>query len=1397
MLALIVLAGPVRAADINVLDGTLVVDNISVIGSNNVIVDNSADQAATLQIDSGVTVGNLLTFNNGGALINAGSIVRTGIGIEGVYGNTGPATVTNHSGGTITVDDIGVFLKGGGSLTNAGDGTGINARIGADIWGTSTVTNELGAKINVTGAGLYLTNSTVINRSGATIDSDAAQGIIMWGTGSVLNTGIGSSISGFTDGVAIVGNGADVKNLDGASISGGDHGVWFGAGGSITNGEGSTITGGTGVEGVGAVELDNAGTIEGTAGDGIALGAGSSITNHGGGTISGTAYGADTYGEVTNTDTGSSISGDYIAVRLSGGGTVTNTNGAAISGGLGIEMYDGGDVVNKGGATITGTSGDGIDVWTYGSVINSGAGSRIEAAGFAGVYFAPYGIDGVVFSLTNEDGAEIIGDSYGADIDGAEGTVLNAGGAKITSVNGSAVQMNGGGSVTNESGGKLQGLVDGLYLIGGDYTVLNSGAGSSISGGLEGIFVKDAATITNADGASLSGDRFGAWMEGGGSFTNTGSGTTITANGDGVFSNVDTTIINEKGASITSKNRFAVELQDGGTVTNSGAGSALSGGAGGVQLVSGGSVVNENSASISSANIGALLLDGGSITNRSGATISGTFRGVQAWGADISNTGAGSSISSDDTAVQTWDGGGSVTNADGAVMHGKVNGVLLDISSPLVNSGSAKIIGDSDSGVLSYDGGIVTNTGSGSTISGGTAGIQLIGGPGTIINTEGAEISGGYGAIGLFAGGSITNGANSSIKGDAFGVYVEGGAATLSNAGSIVGAVQFDDAYANAVTLYTGSSIDGDLYINTRHASTLTLDGVGSELYSEAITGITTFDGVLTKQGSGTWAIDEDLTATSTEVVAGTLVVGVNGSGSLTGAVTVDANGTLGGSGSIVGNVTVNGTVAPGNSPGTLSIHGNYQQASGAIYQAQLDPANVASDRIDVSGSAAIDNAAVLDVSRTSAAPYVVGTRYTVLSTTNGRTGSFVLAGDTGSAFLRLIDDYDAYNAYLDVVQFRALTDVTGTANETVIARRVQSLAPDNSLFAAVVNLPDDAAARDAFDQLSGEIHASIKGVLLDDSRFVRDAAFSRLADTFCDKGDRVYADRSGARSLGTASDCVSSPGRAIIWGRAFGSWGDVAGDGDAAGLSRTIGGFISGIDAAIDGGRFGVLAGQSRSNFGVSGRRSSASSTDDSVGLYGGKQWGRLSAAFGTAYTWHDIETTRDISISDFVSSPRANYDASTTQAFGRLDYRLLSGVLDLVPFADLAYVDQQVNGFSEYNGPAALSIKGSGEDVTFSTLGVRVATGADLDGMRLTATATLGWRHAFGDTTPDSALHFSGGETFNVTGVPIARDAGVAEAGLELHLTENISLGISYAGQFANRSTDQSANATLGVQF
>jgi|GEM_PF-4789511 len=83
---------------------------------------------------------------------------------------------------------------------------------------------------------------------------------------------------------------------------------------------------------------------------------------------------------------------------------------------------------------------------------------------------------------------------------------------------------------------------------------------------------------------------------------------------------------------------------------------------------------------------------------------------------------------------------------------------------------------------------------------------------------------------------------------------------------------------------------NGDLYINTDAGSTLTLDGAGRQLYSQAVTGLTTFvGGVLTKQGDGTWVIDKDvniftpsISPGSTIMKAGTLEVDATLPGTMT-----------------------------------------------------------------------------------------------------------------------------------------------------------------------------------------------------------------------------------------------------------------------------------------------------------------------------------------------------------------------------------------------------------------------------------------------------------------------------------------------------------------------------------
>jgi hypothetical protein len=128
---------------------------------------------------------------------------------------------------------------------------------------------------------------------------------------------------------------------------------------------------------------------------------------------------------------------------------------------------------------------------------------------------------------------------------------------------------------------------------------------------------------------------------------------------------------------------------------------------------------------------------------------------------------------------------------------------------------------------------------------------------------------------------------------------------------------------------------------------------------------------------------------------SGTLLVNnAAGSGTGVGQVTVLSGATLGGSGVIGGLVTVNGTLAPGNSPGTLTISNNLVLNSGAVLQYQL---GAVSDRTVVSSNLTLGG--TLNV--TDAGGFTNGT-YTLLTyggtlATNG-TPTILTIGSTPDA---------------------------------------------------------------------------------------------------------------------------------------------------------------------------------------------------------------------------------------------------------------------------------------------------------------------------------------------------------------------------------------------------------------
>lgn len=85
--------------------------------------------------------------------------------------------------------------------------------------------------------------------------------------------------------------------------------------------------------------------------------------------------------------------------------------------------------------------------------------------------------------------------------------------------------------------------------------------------------------------------------------------------------------------------------------------------------------------------------------------------------------------------------------------------------------------------------------------------------------------------------------------------------------------------------------------------------------------------------------------------------------------------------------------------------------------------------------------------------------------------------------------------------------------------------------------------------------------------------------------------------------------------------------------------------------------------------------------------------------------------------------------------------------------------------------------------------------------ATATLrgttGWRHAYGDVTPLSSLAFAGMDSFEISALPIARDAALVEVGLDVDLAPATTFGFSYRGQIASEMQDHGVRADLTVQF
>ncbi|MBJ7440121.1 MAG: autotransporter domain-containing protein [Sphingopyxis sp.] len=679
--------------------------------------------------------------------------------------------------------------------------------------------------------------------------------------------------------------------------------------------------------------------------------------------------------------------------------------------------------------------------------------------------------------------------------------------------------------------------------------------------------------------------------------------------------------------------------------------------------------------------------------------------------------------------------GGSAIPATSAVTV--ATGATLDIAAP-------QTVGTlSGAGSVRLSGGTLTTGGTGAS------------------TTYSGIMSGGGGLIKAGAGTMTLTGVNSFTG----ATTVTGGALALGPGSSIAASsglnlsasgATFDIAAAGNQSLSGLSGVTGSRIL--LGAGNLTVNNGSAATFAGVVSGT----GGIVKAGSGTLTLSGTSSYTgATTVNGGVLVV----DGALASTVTVASGARLLGSGRI-GGLIVGGTLAPGNSIGTLTIAGNATFQPGSTLEVET-LANGSADLVTATGSVTINGGTVavrqLDTS------YGVRTEYRIITAGTTRSGTF--AGVTSDlAFLTPTLGYtdNAVNLLLtrNDVDFSA---IAATDNQSAVAEAVEAQR-GGQLYDTIIGF-NATAAQGAFDQLSGEIHADVAGFAVRDAQLLRDAVL----------------DRTAAAGDGTG-----------LWARFSATRTRAAGGEGVARASDKATAFLGGIDADLGMVRIGLAGGYTQSDIRLGARASEADLDSVHVGAYAAGSVDALRLRAGLSWSSHKIDTRRDVLFGGFADRLESQGDGTTWQGFGEIGWRMGDDRIWIEPFAGVSAQRVRIDAIAETGAAAALTadrVKGTALD---GTAGLRTAADLPLDGnLRVRLDGALSVRHAFDSASRLRDMAFVGqpavfgveGASFGGTGVVARFGASFAVLGGEI--------GVAYEGEFAGGYRRHGLQAAASWRF
>ena len=273
------------------------------------------------------------------------------------------------------------------------------------------------------------------------------------------------------------------------------------------------------------------------------------------------------------------------------------------------------------------------------------------------------------------------------------------------------------------------------------------------------------------------------------------------------------------------------------------------------------------------------------------------------------------------------------------------------------------------------------------------------------------------------------------------------------------------------------------------------------------------------------------------------------------------------------------------------------------------------------------------------------------------------------------------------------------------------------------------------------------------------------------------------------------------FWVQGLGNGGSLDAQHGSAGLKHDTQGLLLGADWAVDHAwRVGVMGAKTSSR--LDAPRYAADLDSWHLGGYAVRQDGPFALRLGAIYSNHAGQNKRSVSLLNYHDSLKSKYNASSQTLFSELGYQSGSGDSTVEPFVGLGYQRYQRDRFKESGGVTALNVGPQTQRNLNSTFGLRLATLYRFDNnMSLTPHLSTSWKHLYGDVNSQvrQTSRYAPGliDGYTITGTALDRDSFDLQAGLDLALSTQHSVGLTYSSQAGNHGHDQGLMGQWKMSF